>query len=106
MSHPFMHCCMFIAKLDGRFVDTNLNIYTQLAAPEGDLFGDLTKYPVTDIDNHAGIFCNRNEFIRRNYTTDRMLPAYKRLGFGDLTTTQIDNRLVTQQKLLLVNRKV
>ena len=54
----------FVMKLHGGFVDANLEKRVMIRAPFSHLIGRLLEYPFAYLNNHSGIFCDRDEYGR------------------------------------------
>ena len=64
----------------------------------------LAQYPAAELENHAGVFGQRNEIGRRHGTALRMLPAHQ--GFHtDHAPLGIDLGLIVQRQLVLRQRQ-
>jgi hypothetical protein len=70
-------------------------------AQSGDFSGCLLENPVADFEDQAGIFRNRNEFFRADKSLARMLPANQSFCFVYFPGSEIDDRLIMQQELVV-----
>lgn len=61
----------------------------------------LTEHPLTDWDDAAGCFGNRDEHVRHHKTTCRMLPTQQRLEPDHRARLQFDDRLIVKVELLI-----
>ena len=61
----------------------------------------LTQHPLTDWDDAAGCFGNRDEHVRHHETTCRVLPTQQRLEPDHLAGLQFDDRLIDKVELLI-----
>ena len=88
------------AKLGGRDIDGDAHRRKSLKLPVSRLPAGFAKYPASNLQDQAAVFRNRHELAGRDDAAIRMLPAYQRLGAGDLRSGEIHLGLVMQQKLV------
>ncbi|MNP62515.1 hypothetical protein D3C76_1578040 [compost metagenome] len=66
--------------------------------PEHILGTDIMQHPVSNRDDQAGLFGNRNEFRRRNEPVFRVLPAQQRLKADCNVHQRVPFRLIDNNK--------
>jgi len=69
-------------------------------APACDLLCRFSEYPVPDVDDQPGFFCDGNELVRADEASGRVLPADQRFRFVDDAALQIYDGLVVNPELL------
>ncbi len=93
-----------MAELDGRQVHRHAPAMMPLVQPLTHLTASLSKYPLTNGDDQAGLFRQADEAVRQQQALLRVLPAQQRFGTDRLAGLGVELGLIMQAELALLQR--